>query len=390
MSNPTPIRVLHLIKSLGRGGAEKLLPETAALHDKSRFEFHCIYFYHSAENLIDELIANGIAVHYFPSGNLGLFRQIPKVRAFIQAHDIDIIHSHLPWAGILSRLAGNKLHIPIVYTEHNTWDRYNKVSYWFNRMTFKQQDVAIAVSNEVALSMELNMLLNPMKRHSRLKVKNILNGVNKDTFRRDCTAGQAVREQFGIPQAAFVVGKVAVFRSQKRLWLWVEMALKILEQAPDVHFLLVGDGEWKDRLITQIAASGKSANFHLTGVQRQVVPFLSAMDLYMSSSEFEGLPIAMLEGMACGLPVVATRAGGIGEAVSHGREGYLCDVDQYHELSIHALKLIQNPTLQKQFAAAARFRIEQEFSMQVMVQQLEAVYVELFDKKQKKIKVGSH
>ncbi|GHB23734.1 glycosyltransferase [Mongoliitalea lutea] len=123
------IRVLHLIKSLGRGGAEKLIPETVLMHHKDKFEFHCIYFYHQEENIVDELEGAGVRVHLIPSGNLGLFFQISKVRKYLHAHGINLIHSHLPWAGILARLVGRNQSIPIVYTEHNTWDRYNKLSY---------------------------------------------------------------------------------------------------------------------------------------------------------------------------------------------------------------------------------------------------------------------
>ncbi|HAS59475.1 MAG TPA: glycosyl transferase, partial [Algoriphagus sp.] len=178
------IKVLHLIKSLGRGGAEKLIPETASVHDQNRFEFHCLYFYHQQENIVDELERAGIQVHLIPSGNLGLFFQVKKVSSFIKENNFDLIHAHLPWAGILARFVGLNLPIPIVYTEHNTWDRYNKVSYWGNRLTFKKQDLAIAVSNEVALSMQLNSIWDPYKRGGRLKIRVVQNGVNTEVFKK--------------------------------------------------------------------------------------------------------------------------------------------------------------------------------------------------------------
>jgi len=368
------VKVLHLIKSLGRGGAEKLIPETAKLHDLHRFEFFCVYFYHQENNIVDELRAAGIRVFLFPSSNLGIFRQVSKVKDFIKTEQIDIIHGHLPWAGILARLVGRKVNIPIVYTEHNTWDRYNKVSYWFNKLTFKKQDVAIAVSNEVALSMELNMMISPLRRQGRLKVKNILNGVNTDLFKKDSDAGAAIRAQLGIPQNAFVIGKVAVFRSQKRLWLWVEQALEILRNEPNIHFILVGDGDWRERIVTQIDESDFPSMFHWVGVQKEVVPYLSAMNLYMSSSEFEGLPVAMLEAMSCEVPVVATRAGGIGEAITHGLEGLLCEVDEYEKISNLALRIIQVPELHQALTLNARLRVEKEFSMKKMVSEIEEVY----------------
>jgi glycosyltransferase involved in cell wall biosynthesis len=378
---PEKIRILHLIKSLGRGGAEKLIPETAALHDKERFEFFCLYFFHTAQNIVDELEHMGIKVSLIPSSNLALFFQISKVRKFVIENKIDIIHSHLPWAGILGRLVGRKLGIPIVYTEHNTWDRYNKFSYWGNRLTFKMQDVAIAVSNEVALTMRLNSILNPLKTQARLKVKTIVNGVNTDNFQEDKGLGKKIRQEELIPENAFVIGQVAVFRSQKRLWLWVDVAMKILEKEPHVHFLLVGYGQWQEKIIAQIKASGKQENFHLVGVQTQVIPYLSALDLYMSTSEFEGLPIAMLEAMSCKLPIIATRAGGVGEVITDGEEGYLCDVENHSELVGFALNIIRNKANYSTFSTAARLRVINNFSMIKMVAELEKIYEKVIIKK---------
>jgi L-malate glycosyltransferase len=399
------VKVLHLIKSLGRGGAEKLIPETALLHDRTQFEFHCIYFYFQENNIVDELEQAGIKVHLYPSGNLGLFFQIKKVREFILKHQIDLIHAHLPWAGILARFVGEQLPIPIVYTEHNTWERYNKVSYWGNRLTFKKQDLAIAVSNEVALSMQLNSIWDPYRRGGRLKVKVIQNGVNTDFFRTERVGAnmllgleemaqvngldplsqnpliaQSLRNQLGIPDGAPVIGKVAVFRSQKRLWIWVEVALKILESRPDVHFLLVGDGEWRKRILDQIHSSGKSSNFHWVGVQKNVVPYLSIMDIYLSTSEFEGLPIAMLEAMSCRVPVVATRAGGIGEVIQHGQEGFLTEIDEYQKLPELCLHLVNNPELRLQMAIASRATVVDQFSMKRMVKEIEEVYRQVLSK----------
>jgi L-malate glycosyltransferase len=368
------IKVLHLIKSLGRGGAEKLIPQTVALHDREKYEFYCIYFFHKEDYIMEELEAVGIHLFLFPSSNLGLFRQVNKIRKFVLENQIDLIHAHLPWAGILSRLVGGKLNIPIVYTEHNTWDRYNLMSYWGNRLTFKQQDAAIAVSHEVALSMQLNSMFDPLRIPGRLKLYAIPNGVNICQFKREKGLGNRVRQELGIQEQAFVIGKVAVFRSQKRLWLWVEQALEILKRAPETHFMLVGDGDWRPKIITQIEASGKKELFHWVGVQSEVVPYLSAMDLYMSSSEFEGLPIAILEAMACEVPVVATRAGGIGEVVNHGVEGFLCEVPDYRQLASLALQLIQDRNLHSQFAQAARKRVEERFDMLRMVKEVEVVY----------------
>lgn len=253
--------------------------------------------------------------------------------------------------------------------------------------------------------MQLNSIWDPYRRGGRLKVKVIQNGVNTDFFRRERVGAnrllgleemaqvngldplsqnpliaQSLRNQIGIPDEAPVIGKVAVFRSQKRLWIWVEVALKILESRPDVHFLLVGDGEWRKRILDQIHSSGKSSNFHWVGVQKNVVPYLSIMDIYLSTSEFEGLPIAMLEAMSCRVPVVATRAGGIGEVIQHGQEGFLTEIDEYQKLPELCLHLVNNPELRLQMAIASRAIVVDQFSMKRMVKEIEEVYRQVLSK----------
>ncbi|MFD2036363.1 glycosyltransferase [Belliella marina] len=372
------MKILHLIKSLGRGGAEKLIPETAALHQED-FEFFCIHFYHREGNIVEEMEQVGIKVYYYPSTNLGIFKQVSRIRKFVVDNKIDLIHAHLPWAGILGRFVVKDLDIPLVYTEHNTWDRYKKITYWANRLTFKKQDVAIAVSNDVALSFRLNSIFSPYRIEAKPKLKLIQNGVNTDKFTGQCEAGNKLREVLGIPKEAFVIGNVAVFRVQKRLWLWVEQALEILDKEPTVHFLLVGDGPWKERITEQVQNSGKSSNFHLVGLQKEVIPYLSLMDAMMISSEFEGLPIAMLEAMSCGVPVVATAAGGVGEVITQGEDGFLCEVDKYHELAPLALQLINNPILQQKMSLSARQKVVDSFSLNKMVKLLEEVYLMKYD-----------
>lgn len=373
-SSVKKVKVLHLIKSLGRGGAEKLIPETVKFFDQDKFEFYCIYFYHKENNIIDELESVGINILLIPSSNLRVFNQVGKVSDFVHEVGIDIIHAHLPWGGILARLVSRKTKIPLVYTEHNTWDRYNRISYWLNRLTFTYQDVAIAVSREVELSINVHSCLTTFLQKKRLKTIHIHNGIDTGVFKKDNIARAHIRADLDIPTDAFVIGKIAVFRIQKRLHIWIEQAVEIIKSGKNVHFILVGDGGLRDQILLLISNSGYESKFHLVGLQKQVVPYLSAMDLYLSSSEFEGLPVAMLEAMSCSLPVVATRVGGIGEVVQHGYEGLLCEVTDYHQLAYLCIEIIDNPSLLDKISKNSRYRVENYFSIQKMVSQIEEVY----------------
>ncbi len=124
--NDRRIRVLQVIKSLGRGGAETLLVETLKLHDRDKFDFHYIYFLPWKNQLVDGLIANGGKVSCFPANNnIQLLLKVRKLVRYIRENEIDLIHAHLPWAGVVARLAGKMTGIPVIYTEHNKQERYH-------------------------------------------------------------------------------------------------------------------------------------------------------------------------------------------------------------------------------------------------------------------------
>lgn len=209
------IKVLHIIKSLGRGGAEMLLPETLKLHDPTRFEFHYIYFLSWKDQMAGALESSGGKVTCFSSANnIKLIQQYPKVIRYCEDNQIDLIHCHLPWAGFLGRLVHKKTKIPTVYTEHNMQDRYHWVTKTLNKITYNWQSQALGVSEDVTRSIKTQ--INP-----GIPVETLLNGVNTESFKRNSLKGNEIRNKLGIPVDAVVIGNVAVFRFQKRLVEWL-------------------------------------------------------------------------------------------------------------------------------------------------------------------------
>ena len=160
----------------------------------------------------------------------------------------------------------------------------------FQREADQSADAAVEkpLRESAGLDQSSNLGTSPLEQATASGLSTVL------TPGRSGVPTSSVKAQLGISEDSPVIGKVAVFRSQKRLWLWVELALRLLKKRPEVHFLLVGGGEWESRIEKQIRDSGKEQHFHLVGVQKDVVPYLRAMDIYLSTSEFEGLPIAML------------------------------------------------------------------------------------------------
>lgn len=366
------IKVFHLIKSLGRGGAEMLLPETYEVHDKQRFDFQYGYFLPWKDQVAKVLTQKGAAVHCFKaSNNVALFLKFAAIASFLKKWNADVLHCHLPWAGFVGRVAGTIAGVPVVYTEHNKQERYHGITRWLNKATFSWQQAVIAVSQEVADSIRINI-------GNKTRVYTILNGVNTNTFIRSEEEGQRIRRSLGIPERANVVGLVAVFRTQKRIDLWLASAAEIIRTLPDTHFILVGDGPQRPMAEERVKALGLEKVVHLVGLQSEPRPFYSAFDVFFMTSEFEGLPIAMLEAMSMECPVVATAAGGIGEVVRNDQEGILFPVaTSADELAAACVSLLSDTGKRNVFASKARERVVTSFSIVQMTRQIEQVYRDL-------------
>jgi glycosyltransferase involved in cell wall biosynthesis len=226
----------------------------------------------------------------------------------------------------------------------------------------------------IAVSQDVEQSIRKYKSSLKAPLQTILNGVNTEHFRPGNFTGEEVRRQYNIPADAPVVGTIAVFRFQKRLDLWLQIAAGIRKEIPTAHFILVGDGPLKELVLSKCRELGLDEAVHFTGVQTEVRPYLAAFDLYMMSSVFEGLPIALLEAMASGCAVVSTDAGGIKEVIRHEQDGLLCGVDEADKLKTFAVRLLGNNQEREQFSAAGRKRVEDVFSLKYMVKELETVY----------------
>lgn len=363
------IKILHIIKSLGRGGAEMLLPETLKIHDKEKFEFHTIYFLPWKNQMVEALESAGGKVTCFSaSNNIKLMQQYSGVIEYCKIHQIDLIHCHLPWAGFLGRLVFAITKIPVVYSEHNMQERYHIITKKINQFTFNSQCLALGVSEDVTNSIRKN--INP-----KIPVKTLLNGANTDSFRRDPELGAKKKQELEIPENALVIGNVAVFRFQKRLLEWLNVFKEIETQNPTVFGIIVGAGPMEEEIKTELIKLKLEQKVFFPGLKTDVKPYFSTMDIFMMSSSFEGLPIALLEAMSMECAIVSTDAGGIKEVIRNGEDGLTCNVEEWKKLSGLCQILIDHPEKLSKYKKAARVRAVNNFSLRRMVDELEEIYL---------------
>lgn len=362
------MQVLHLIKSLGRGGAEMLLQETLKVHNQEAFTFHYAYFLPWKNQLVSALQANGGRVVNFKAVNqLAMLLQVVSIIRYVKKNNIQIIHCHLPWGGLIGRLVGCFVATPIIYTEHNKQERYHWLTAWLNKYSFNWQHCVVAVSSSVATSIRQHIPL-------RIPVHTIPNGVATSNFVKNEAEKKRIHQQLGIPANAVVVGIVSVFRTQKRLVEWVQIFVNVAKIHPHLHAIIVGDGPCKNEIDAAIEAANIPHKIHLVGLQTDVKPYLSSMDIFMMTSAFEGLPIALLEAMSMGCAIIATDAGGIPEVVRHQTDGLLVPVQDYFLLVPLLQQLVQHPEQIDYWGHQARQRVINQFDIITTTSKIESLY----------------
>src|SRR5204863_8143599 len=139
------------------------------------------------------------------------------------------------------------------------------------------------------------------------------------------------------------------------------------KQLPQARFLLIGDGLRRTALEERVAQLGIQESIHFLGTRSDVPALLSLVDVLALSSHMEANPVSILEGLACGKPVVATRVGSIPETVHHGENGYLVDPGSAPQLAEHLFRLLADPSVARRLGAAGRREVVENWSLDRMV-----------------------
>jgi glycosyltransferase involved in cell wall biosynthesis len=278
----------------------------------------------------------------------------------------DVVHAHGYKADVYVYVALRRTRTPFVSTCHN-WIKDNlQVSFYgiVDRFVLRSYSEVIAASDEV----KTRLLRTGV---SREKVHLIRNGIDLRPFAL-ATPSLRVDSQSDV----LVVGWIGRLSNEKGPDIFLRAAAHVLVKCPNTRFIVVGDGPDLVTLNTLIdeLKIGKSISF--VGRREDMPAVYASLDVMVSSSRQEALPMAILEGMASGLPLVATAVGDVPTVVLDGQTGILVSSEDIESLTAGIVKLLQNSTLRKSFGAAARKLIEEEFSAQRMT----AHYLSVYDK----------
>lgn len=348
-----PARVLWLSKGLGRGGAERLLVDSSRLVDPTRFAVDVAYLLPWKDALVGDLEREGVPTHCLRSSHPLDPTWVHRLRKLHRERRYDLIHTHMPYVALGARLALGPDAPPVVHTEHNVWERYRLPTRWANRMTYHRNAAVIAVSHAVADSIQASPMASAATSPS---VEVLQHGASLDNVRHGSGARREARARLGVARRDLVVGTVGNFTLKKDHRTLLDAIARLAGEFEQIRLVLVGTGPLEEEVRRRVDELGLTSRVLFTGMRDDVYDLLSGFDVFALSSRHEGLPIALLEGMATGLPCVVTRVGGVPEVVRDGIEGFLVEPGSPELFSVALRKLLSDGELRTTMGQAAMIR----------------------------------
>jgi glycosyltransferase involved in cell wall biosynthesis len=367
------IRVLHLITSLNRGGAENHLYALATHVDRARFDFE-VAALRGEGNLIEAFRAAGVRVHLLGAKSqldLGALGRLVKL---IADERYDVVHSHLFRADLYGWLAVGRVakRPKLVSTRHND-DRFflHPLVGIVHYLVSGSQDMIIAISDHIARFTIARGVKDPRR------VRRVYHGLrveNADEAERDRSR---LRAELGVAPDDFLVGNVGRLSPQKGQRHLIRALPTLLERVPNAQVAIAGAGELEPELMELAAELNVTDRVHLLGSRSDVPALMRAFDAFAMPSIWEGFGIVLLEAMAAGRPIVASAVATIPEVVVDEETGYLTPPAEPEAIAEALTKLALDPELAYRMGQAGQDRLRQSFSLEKMVGDTELLYGEL-------------
>ena len=366
------LHILHGVLSLDCGGVERIVVDLTrqALSGGRRVTVICL---ERPGTLADEIVSLGaevLCLHKPP----GLRRElVDQAASFLRRQRPDVIHTHQIGALWYLGQAARQLSIPTLHTEHS--DHVGHAKGWWRKLKTRLMwhRAGRLAARFCCVSEDIARSARRLGTVPSNKVQVVLNGIDVDRYADDCQRA-AVRAELKIPADATVLGTVGRLAEVKRQDLLLRAFGSLSVDFPRLNLLLVGDGPERQSLEQLAASLDVRDRVIFAGYQASPQRFLAAMDIFALTSRLEGLPLALLEAWATGLPAVASAVGGIPQVVETGRTGILFPGGDLAALEIALRELLLDPAKRRQLGAAGRDKVRETYSLERMAAEYDACY----------------
>lgn len=364
------MNITHVVESLDRGGLERMVLELVKLQHQQGHHCQVICLFECG-TLAHELDVLGIPVSACHKRQGVDLRALARARRLVRDHAPDVLHTHNAVAHYQAVLATFGLPVRrIVNTRHGMGGNARAARReWLYRRALVRTHTVIAVC-DAACRDAIRRGIVPLA-----KAKVIPNGIRVDAFQ---PASVAMRERLlkmlEVPARTRLIGSVGRLNWAKDQVSLIRAFRQVHEQRPDTALVLIGDGELRADLQRRAIDEGVRDSVHFLGDRNDVHELLQGLDQFVLSSISEGYSMALLEACAVGLPMVATDVGGNCEIVRDGHTGRLVPARDPDALAHAMLDLLHDQTNAAALAQAARFWVERNGTLDLMVMRYAQLY----------------
>jgi glycosyltransferase involved in cell wall biosynthesis len=360
-----PLPVLFLVPNLPTGGAERQLSELVTRMNRERFR-PVVVCQKGGGPFFDEIVAGGIEAHALELHAKYDPRFVWRLAKICRERRARVIVARSFSTGVVGRVVGRLLGIPVVMAEHSTGRiDHDPKKRPIERLFAPLTDGVIAVARG-----QIPFLVEDKGfRESQIRV--IYNGIDLTDW-NPAPRDAGVCDELGLPLDAPVVGILAMLRPEKDHATFVKAAKIVLAERPETRFLIVGDGSERPSLEALAADLGIADRVIFTGRRADVRRLLTVFDVsVLASVTIETFPMSFLEAMAMERPLVATRVGGVPEMIEEGENGYLVPLRDAPALAAALLKVITDRETVRKMGARSRAIVEEKFTVERMVRDTE-------------------
>ena len=369
------VNIIHLIPSLGIGGAEKILLDFCRKINREKYHLTVAYW-GGREDLLGSIEDAGVKVVKLKIKNVKSVNSVFRISRLLRDVSAELIHTHFMDADLMGFLASRISRIPVVMNIHSYpfpvgfrhCLRYRLMSLGAGRI--------LCVSNTVKNHLVSQVGINP----DRISVT--YNGIDfeKLSILKSEDKKKELKRSLGVKENCRVIGNVSRLTFDKGQKYLILAAPRVLEKYPEAKFLIIGDGELREKLTELTRELNIRDSVIFAGSRDDVPDLLSIMDIFVFPTFNEAMGISVLEAMAAGKPIVATDDAAIPEIIQDGKEGLLVHPGDRDALARAILRLLDDPGSIREMGAFAKERVK-IFSDEAMVRRIEKVYDELLKKK---------
>jgi len=378
------VRVMTMVDVLSTsGGAERLALLVATKLDPERFDSTlCVTRWPptsaaisgpAAEKAYELVERSGIG--FLPLAHSRRAELAPWVRLgrFLRRERIEVLHAHKFGSNARGALIGRLTGVPVVLAHEHTWSYEGQPL----RRFVDREVIARGSDRFLAVSRADQRRMSEVERIDPSRTLFVPNGIPDPP----APSGRDVRAELGIAPDAPLIGLVGVLRPQKAIDVMLGAVALLKQRRPDVRALLIGDGFERGELEAQARALGVDEHVLFLGLRADVPDLLAALDVAVSSSNFEGGSLAVMEYMAAAKPIVATAVGGTPDLIEDGVHGLLVPPREPSALAEAVERLLADRDAAAAMGRSAAHRRAEEFTIEAFVRRLEALYLELLASK---------